>query len=74
MLAVVLKHTDPALTLPLFLTSQADEALAEWRAWGELLDMPLLLAEQNKVSRAANARWEKSTSSALVPADAVGAD
>ena len=32
-LAVVLKHHDPALTLPLFVTSQPDEALAEWRAW-----------------------------------------
>ena len=28
-LAVVLKHRDPALTLPLFVTSQPDEALFE---------------------------------------------
>jgi hypothetical protein len=46
MLVVVLQHTDPSLTLPLFLTSQADEAVAEWRAWSEVLDVPLLLAEQ----------------------------
>ena len=32
-LAVTLKHSDPALTLPLFVTSQLHEALAEWRAW-----------------------------------------
>jgi hypothetical protein len=31
-LAVVLKHNDPALTLPLFMTSHAGEAVAEWRA------------------------------------------
>ena len=46
-LAVVLKHRDPALTLPLFVTSQPDEALAEWRAWSQVLGVPLLLAEQN---------------------------
>ncbi|MFY9599527.1 MAG: DUF6101 family protein, partial [Pseudolabrys sp.] len=55
-LAVVLKHSDPALTLPLFVTSQPDEALAEWRAWSQLLGMPLLLAEQSTGSQAANAQ------------------
>lgn len=54
-LAVVLEHADPSLTLPLFLTSQADEALAEWRAWSEVLDVPLLLARQGEHTRAANA-------------------
>ena len=53
-LAVVLEHTDPSLTLPLFLTSEADEAVAEWRAWSEVLDVPLLLAERGE--GAANAR------------------
>ena len=53
-LAVVLEHADPSLTLPLFLTSQADEAVAEWRAWSEVLDVPLLLAEPGE--GAANAR------------------
>jgi hypothetical protein len=47
-LVVVLEHIDPSLTLPLFLTSQADEAVAEWRAWSEVLDVPLLLAEQGE--------------------------
>jgi Family of unknown function (DUF6101) len=51
-LAVVLKHIDPALTLPLFVTSQPDEALAEWRAWSEVLGVPLLLAEHGRVSPA----------------------
>ena len=48
-LAVVLKHRDPTLTLPLFLTSRPDEALAEWRAWSQVLDVPLLLADQRGV-------------------------
>jgi hypothetical protein len=43
-LAVVLEHRDASLTLPLFLTSYPDEALAEWRAWSEVLNVPLLLA------------------------------
>ena len=43
----MLKHRDPALILPLFVTSQPDEALAEWRAWSQVLGVPLLLAEQN---------------------------
>jgi hypothetical protein len=54
-LAVVLEHSDPSLALPLFLTSQADEALAEWRAWSQVLGLPLLLAEQG-TGAAANAR------------------
>jgi hypothetical protein len=54
-LAVVLEHADPSLTLPLFLTSHADEAVAEWRAWSEVLDVPLLLAEHGDKA-AADAR------------------
>ncbi|MGB6352058.1 MAG: DUF6101 family protein [Pseudolabrys sp.] len=46
-LAVVLEHSDPALTLPLFLTCRPDEAFAEWRAWSQLLGVPLLLADQS---------------------------
>src|SRR5262245_61422598 len=45
-LAVMLKHSDPALTLPLSLTSQPHEALAEWRAWSEMLGMPRVVAEK----------------------------
>jgi uncharacterized protein DUF6101 len=55
-LAVVLKHRDPALTLPLFVTSQPGEALAEWRAWSQVLGVPLLLAEQDADARAPNAQ------------------
>ena len=44
MLAIVLEHSDPSLTLPLYLTPRPDEALAEWRAWSQVLGMPLSLA------------------------------
>jgi hypothetical protein len=44
-LAVVLEHKDPSLALPLFLTPRADEALAEWQAWSQILGLPLLLPD-----------------------------
>src|SRR5512144_3160964 len=53
-LAVVLAHSDPSLTLPLYLTSRPDEALAEWRAWSEVLEVPLLLADS--VAGSANSK------------------
>ena len=58
-LAVVLKHRDPTLTLPLFLTSRPDEALAEWRAWSQVLDVPLLLADQRGSSTSATAQLDQ---------------
>jgi len=55
-LAIVLKHNDPALTLPLFMTPHPGEALAEWRAWSQVLSMPLLLAQQDQASPPASAQ------------------
>jgi Family of unknown function (DUF6101) len=51
LLAVMLVHSDPALTLPLFLTSEPEEALDEWQAWSQVLDLPLLLPKQRQTSR-----------------------
>jgi hypothetical protein len=42
---VVLEHTDPALALPLFVSVEAGEAYAEWRAWGNVLGLPLLVED-----------------------------
>jgi hypothetical protein len=49
-LAVMLIHSDPALTLPLFLTSEPEEALDEWQAWSQVLDLPLLLPKKRQAS------------------------
>jgi len=49
-LAVMLIHSDPALTLPLFLTSEPEEALDEWQAWSQVLDLPLLLPKKRHAS------------------------
>src|SRR5450830_785460 len=45
--AVVLEHKDPALALPLFVSAEADDAMAEWRSWGKVLGLPLLMAEDD---------------------------
>ena len=42
---VVLEHKDPGLVLPLFVSTEADEAFAEWRSWGHVLGLPLLVEE-----------------------------
>ncbi len=44
--AVVLEHKDPGLALPLFASVEADDAFAEWRAWGNVLGLPLLVEDE----------------------------
>lgn len=44
---VALAHKDPGLVLPLFVTREADEAFAEWRTWGSVLGLPLLVDDGN---------------------------
>ncbi|MGH6663861.1 MAG: DUF6101 family protein [Pseudolabrys sp.] len=53
---VALEHTDPSLSLPLFASTEAGEAFAEWRAWGNVLGLPLLVAEDDGVLREPFAR------------------
>jgi hypothetical protein len=43
--SVVLEHRDPSLALPLFASAEADEAYADWRAWGQVLGLPLLVED-----------------------------
>jgi hypothetical protein len=44
--AVMLAHMDPALALPLFVSHDADDAMAEWRSWGAVLGLPLLVEDE----------------------------
>lgn len=46
-IAVVLEHGDPALSLPLFASTASDDILAEWRSWGRVLGLPLLVVEDD---------------------------
>jgi hypothetical protein len=45
---VELAHKDPGLVLPLFVSREADDAMAEWRAWGAVLGLPLLVQDAEK--------------------------
>ena len=54
--SVTLEHQDPALALPLFTSGEAGEAFAEWRAWGNVLGLPLLVAEDDGILREPFAR------------------
>jgi hypothetical protein len=45
LIAVVLEHSDPALSLPLFSSPDREEIVAEWQSWSRVLGVPLLVAE-----------------------------
>jgi Family of unknown function (DUF6101) len=44
--SVVLEHKDPALALLLFVSTETDEAFADWRAWANVLGLPLLVEDE----------------------------
>jgi hypothetical protein len=46
-ITVVLEHGDPALSLPLFSSSESADIVAEWQSWGRVLGLPLLVAERD---------------------------
>jgi hypothetical protein len=43
--AVMLEHRDSALSVPLFVADEGDEAMAEWKCWGRVLGVPLLVTD-----------------------------
>jgi hypothetical protein len=49
--SVTLEHEDPSLALLLFVSEEADEAFADWRAWANVLGLPMLVAEADGVLR-----------------------
>jgi hypothetical protein len=55
-ITVVLEHADPALSLPLFCSSEPDEIVAEWQCWSRVLGLPLLIAENDGTLREPFAR------------------
>lgn len=44
---VELMHADPGLSLPLVVAGEAEEAAADWIAWGRALNLPLLFIESD---------------------------
>lgn len=41
--AVVLEHRDCGLSVPLFVATEGDDAVAQWKCWGRVLGVPLLV-------------------------------
>lgn len=42
-----LMHADPELSLPLAVATDLDDLVADWREWGRVLALPLLVVEQD---------------------------
>lgn len=61
--SVELMHRDPALTLPLAVTRDMDEAAADWQRWSDALGLPMLLVEVDGSvdSLGASGTWEMGT-------------
>jgi hypothetical protein len=49
--AVLLEHRDNGLTVPLFVATEGDDAMAQWKSWGRVLGLPLLVAESDGALR-----------------------
>ena len=43
--AIVLEHRDSALSVPLFVAPEGDDAVAQWKSWSRVLGVPLLVEE-----------------------------
>jgi hypothetical protein len=49
--AVMLEHRDQGLTVPLFVAAEGDDAVAQWKSWGRVLGVPLLVVESDGALR-----------------------
>ena len=46
-IAVMLEHRDTGLSVPLFVASDGNDAVAQWKSWGRVLGVPLLVVEDD---------------------------
>jgi len=46
-----LLHTDPKLSVPLLVAGDLDDVAADWRAWAEAFQLPMLLVESDGIAR-----------------------
>ena len=49
--AVMLEHRDNGLSVPLFVATEGDDALAQWKSWGRVLGVPLLVTDSDGALR-----------------------
>jgi hypothetical protein len=47
----MLEHRDKGLSVPLFVAAEGDDAMAQWKSWGRVLGVPLLVAEADGALR-----------------------
>jgi hypothetical protein len=45
--AVVLEHRDGALSVPLYIAAEGDDAAAQWKSWARVLGLPLLAVDSD---------------------------
>lgn len=50
-IAIVLEHTDPGLSVPVFVSDEAEDASAIWKSWSRVLGLPLLVDEEDGTLR-----------------------
>src|SRR3954468_9762170 len=43
--AIMLEHRDSGLSVPLFVATEGDDAMAQWKSWARVLGVPLLIAD-----------------------------
>jgi hypothetical protein len=66
-IAIVLEHTDPGLSVPVFLSTEAEDASAIWKSWSRVLGLPLLVDEGDGTLREPYRRLGRLTVGAAKP-------
>lgn len=54
--AVMLEHRDGGLSVPVFMASDGGDLVAEWKSWGRVLGLPLLVTDSDGSLRDAFSR------------------
>jgi len=49
--AIMLEHRDIGLSVPLFVATEGDDAMAQWKSWARVLGVPLLVADDDGALR-----------------------
>lgn len=46
MIALMLVHKDPSLSIPLLISDNYDDVLLDWRLWADLYDLPMMVIDE----------------------------
>jgi hypothetical protein len=47
LVCLTLEHPDPGLSIPLYISSNSDDVVAEWQSWAQALQRPLLVTDDS---------------------------